>query len=188
MKLLWTKSNNIGSKLIEWGTGGDCSHFAVVFDDRPGGYGILFHSHITGAGLDYFGSFTEKNQIVHAMEPKYPLNEEAVYQALVSRFNHRPYDRLAYLYFGVRVFMLKFFGVPLPQRNRWGDRDALLCTEVAQALSESGVIGLPDLKDYAIISPQSLYNIVTSSCPLWVPYEPRPESNLPIDGHKSEGK
>lgn len=171
MKLLWTKRNNFGSRLIEWGTDGDCSHFAVVFDDKPGGYGLVFHSHITGVGIDWFGSFCQDYEIVHQMQPKYPINEEAIYQDLVGNFYKRPYDKLAFLYFGLCLVMRKLFGRPLPTRNQWGNKDRLLCTEIACALAQSGVVGLPDLADYGIITPTDLFKIISSVCPLWEPVD-----------------
>jgi hypothetical protein len=145
MKLLWTKRNNFGSKLIEWGTDGDCSHFAVVFDDKPGGYGLVFHSHIQGVGLDWFGSFVEHYQIVHCLQPKYPINEETVYQSLVSRFCGKEYDQLAFIYFGLCLAAHKLWGLKVPLHNQWGDKNLPLCTEIAAALQDCGIIGLPDL-------------------------------------------
>lgn len=166
MKLLWTKSNNIGSRLIQWGTGGDCSHFAVCFDDRPGGYGLVFHSSMVGANLDFLGSFQGNHQIVHCLEPSQELDEEKIYLALVSRFNHKPYDKLAYLYFALRVLGLKLFRIPLPSRNIWGNKDFLLCTEMGQALKDAGVPHMPDIQDYGMISPPSLFINFTVD-PFW---------------------
>lgn len=171
MKLLWTKRNSLGSKLIEWGTDGDCSHFAVVFDDKPGGYGLVFHSTLTsGVNIDWLGDFEKSNEVVHVMVPACEIDEEVIYQSLVQRFYHKGYDKLAYIYFALRVLLFKGFGVKLPVKNLWGDKNRLLCTEMAKALKDSGVMGLPDLADYAMISPYSLYQIMKSAGHLWKYY------------------
>ena len=172
MKLLWTRRNTFGSKLIEWGTDGDCSHFAVVFDDKPGGYGIVFHSTTAiGVGLAWFGAFRQNYEIVHQMQPKYPINEEAVYQDLVGNFYGKSYDKLAFLYLGICLAGHKFFGRPLPVRNQWGNKDQFLCSEIYTALSQSGVIGLPELGDCGMLSPTKLHQIIVEKCPLWEPVD-----------------
>lgn len=50
VKLVWVAADKIGSRLIRWGLDSDCSHFAVVFDERDDvtfgiPRGVVFHSY-----------------------------------------------------------------------------------------------------------------------------------------------
>jgi len=166
MKLLWTKSNKIGSKLIRWGTNSESSHFCVLFDDKPGGYGIVFHSQFTGVNIKWFGEFQRSNTIVKCLSPKLKINEEALYQILVSNYYGKPYDNLAFLYWTLSVLAHKVFGTDFPTHNQWGDREAFLCTEIGQDLFQLANLKVNKGKDFGMITPDDLFTFFEES-DLW---------------------
>lgn len=166
MRLLWTRSPKIGSRLIRWGLGEKASHFAVVFDDRPGGYGLVFHSKFTGVGLEWWGHFQKHNEVVYQITPDTTLeSEEALYQEILSRYYGSRYDTKALLYWAWRTILKKLFGWPIPPRNAWGDEGAYLCTELAEALTRSpfmpAELKAVTVSDYGMVTPQNLYNRMT---------------------------
>ena len=150
MKLYFTTSNLIFSKVIRWALKEPCSHFAVCFDDR-----VVFQSNLVGTSLCWADVFRSKNVVVKEISLNLSLEqEEAIYQNLI-RMSSKPYDWVAFFYFCYRGLLFRLFNKPLPAHGpqRSG---AYLCTEVAYALKP-----IADIKEeLAIISPYKLYYLL----------------------------
>lgn len=163
---LWTTSSKAGASLIRWGTNGKASHFAVGFD-MLGDRGVVFHSHLSGLRIDWAKDFMKNNRIVWELEPILSLQlqaEERLYQAVTKNYG-TPYDYKALLYFGWRVFLKKILGWSIPKYNKWGDKKAFLCTEIAETMSEElkdiFQVELPKYK--GMISPDLLFHTMKES-------------------------
>lgn len=173
MRFLFSTSKKPVSKLIRWGLGTDCSHFALAFDEGPSGKGIVFHSRLQGVGIDWFSLWSKENKIIHALEFKEKLEpeiEEMIYLSIVERYIGKPYDQGAFAYWSLMVLKKKLVGGGLPSRNLWGSKGSFLCTALAEALREAP-INCPELvgvKDLEILSPCSLFKILSTSPSLQV--------------------
>ena len=161
MKLLFTTSGKIGSKLIRWGTGCDCSHFAVSFDEGPTS-GIVFHSHLEGVNIAPYPWFIQQNKVIHSLSPIAAMDEEAIYQKMVNMFYGKPYDKLAFTYFAWSALKHKLFGSPWPVTNPWGESNAYLCTEIAAALADVPCVGLKS-RDFGAVFPHELWGMFPQS-------------------------
>jgi len=165
MMFLFSTSDKIGAKAIRWALDEPCSHFAIVFDEREDGYGVVFHSHLSGVQFDWFRSWHTQNKIVYALRPKSVqlLEEERIYQAIVSQFYGKRYDAAAFVEFGVRALRRKLFGTAIPARSSFGQKDAYLCTEIAPALQQAKpeYFSAPLTGD--LTTPYALFNNMNSS-------------------------
>jgi hypothetical protein len=148
MKLIWTKSHLPLSKLIRWGLDEPVSHFAVVIEDS-----IVFHSNLWGVHIEWYSTFKEHCEVVYEIEVDGTFEDV---KPIIDKLAGKPYDIKALLFFAYRGALLKFFKIPLPNRNYWADPDALLCTGLAQAF-------VPSDKDYEIVSPYQLYLMIKQS-------------------------
>lgn len=132
MKIVFTRGNSILSKFICWLSGDPVSHMAIVFDDK-----LVFHSNLLGVHITWYNTFLKKSQVVLFLEYTLTLEkEEEVYSAIINNFDGKSYDYGALLFFFWRGCLYKFFNIPLPSRNLWGDRDRFLCDELVQVLPE----------------------------------------------------
>jgi len=127
MKLVTTKNNSIGSRIIRWATGEDESHFLFVFDDS-----LVFHSRFLGTGLGWWNTIKRKNEIVWSLEVPLPLEtEEAFYRSFVDGYDGDGYDFLGAFYLGFRLILYRFLGVKMPSKNRLGRPNKHFCSELA---------------------------------------------------------
>ena len=159
MMFLFTSSPKIGSRAIRWALDEPCSHFAMVFDERENGYGIVFHSHLSGVSFDWFRNFYTTNRIVVALRPKNITlsDEERLYQSIVSRFYGKKYDKKQFLEFAYYALRRKATGSEIPSTSRFGKKDAFLCTEISAGIKEAKpeYFGSPFSGD--LITPYQLY-------------------------------
>lgn len=148
MKVLFTKNPSlIGSRAIMWGLDEPCSHVAMVFFQS-----IVFHSTLAGIHLEPLVTFLEKNEIVYEIdiEVKHGKERELFDKVSKERFGGS-YDMSAFLYFGWRVFLKKFFNKPLPLSNKFNSRRDEFCVEFAAT-----VLGMDEI-DTSMMSPYQLY-------------------------------
>lgn len=160
MKLLFVKSNQIGSKLIRAGLQEDSSHFAVCFDDQAKGSGIVFESNAKGAVLSWFGHFKKTHYLVHALSFKEPMSleaEEEIYRSMLVQYSGQGYDWRALGYWILQVIGNRVLGLPIAKQNVWQQAGYNLCTGLAGGIpciagwaKENGV-------DLEMIGPTSLY-------------------------------
>lgn len=167
MIFLWANSGKIGSKLIRWGLGTDCSHFAVVFDEKPQGLGVVFHSQLFGGvQIEWWNHFRKTHKICHALRVNSSLflvEEEEVYQTVVSRFYGQEYDHKAFIFWAYALMLYKMFGVKVPSINAWQESGRDLCTEIGKGFAEIPWLQIPQIQDYAMISPHNMYHIFKQS-------------------------
>lgn len=125
MRFVGSRSNTIGSKLIQWATGSKSSHVLIVFDDQ-----LVIHSKLmTGVDLEWFTSWKKKNEIVWNIYLPLPLEkQEEIYQHILNEYDDKDYDYLAFLYWPIALIKHRFFKVPWPSHNPWGTQQGLLCT------------------------------------------------------------
>lgn len=157
MRLLFTKNHNVGSKLIMWGTEGDCSHFAAEFDECL----VLQSNMLQGVNLTSTNEFMNHNEIVHELKFELPLDmEEAVYQPLVKRLAGKTeYDRKAMCYWALCVINHRITGAPIPEVNKWGDPKKFMCIEVAEQLPDF-LFGNYRPDNLKFTSPTTLFHII----------------------------
>lgn len=155
MKLVWTKSNLILSVLIRWGLDVDCSHFILVFES-PGG-GLCFESNLLGTHPKFWKNDQKTLTIVHELDVKLPVEtENKVWDVVVDKYDGKPYDYGAFVYFAWRAILKKIFKIPMPAKNKLEKSGTYLCDEVYQALVDAGA--LPDLGiDIAMSSPHDVF-------------------------------
>lgn len=159
MRFLFTTSSLIGAKAIRSLLQEPCSHFCVTFDERPNGFGIVFHSSFHGVRIEWANDFLKRNRVVYGLTPREEKGlefEERIYQSLVSSFYGADYDWGLFAEFGFYAARRRLLGTPIPPRSRIGKSHAYLCTEIA-----------PKIKDVApeyfgeplpeMISPYRLY-------------------------------
>ena len=159
MMFLFTTSNKIGARAIRWALNEPVSHFATVFDESENGYGIVFHSTMSGVEFAWWKDFYKHNKIVYALRPKslsLPV-EEKVYQSIVGSHYGKRYDNLAFLAFGYFALRRKLSGSPIPGRSSFGSADRYLCTELSHSIKKLCPEFIPNTLADELISPYSLY-------------------------------
>lgn len=160
MRIVFTKSNLIGSKLIRWGLNEPTSHVAFVFDEK-----LVIHSSLNGVELAWFNTFCKKNDIVFHLKYDLPLEqEEEIYQSILNNYDSSGYDYKAYFYFAWCILKMKLFKTPLPKSNAWGSKGSFLCTEMITTLPFW--LLKVDSKDYGIVSPYALYQELLKKHPI----------------------
>lgn len=154
MRLIWTKSNLILSKLIRWGLNEDCSHFAIVFDSPAGG--LMFESNLLGTHPKFYKTAKKHCEIVHEIVLNVSVEvEDRVWDIVVDNYDDEPYNFGAFLYFAWRAFLYKAFKRPFPAVNKWSKPDTHLCDQLYDAVEN---IAAPNLNiDLAITSPHKVY-------------------------------
>ena len=165
MTLLWSKNSKIGSHLIRLGTEGDCSHFAVCFDDVV----VLQSNMHQGVNLTSLNEFKKHNTIVHEIRLNLPLElEEAIWKPLVRRLaGNYSYDFKAVIYWTYEIIKRRLLGTTLPTSNRWSESNKYLCVEIASELP-GFLFGNEKIEGLDIISPEALFRIIdlkTNSSP-----------------------
>jgi len=163
MKMIWTKSALPFSKLVRYGLGTDCSHFAIVFDTPAGG--LMFESNLLGTHPKFYKSALAHMEVVHQIDlPLHIVDEDEVWDEVVARLDGREYDWGAFFYFCWRGALKKFFARPLPKKNAWAKDGTDLCVEVFSAVKKYTA-----LKDVAIelsmTGPHELYLLLTEAKP-----------------------
>jgi hypothetical protein len=160
VKLLFVKSSKPASKLIQWGLKSDCSHFAVCFDEQANGSGIVFHSVLGGATLEWFGLFKKQYDVVHALEFKTRLtlaDEEDIYQGMLSQYSGQSYDYFAFMYWFYVALKWRVFGKPIPLKNSWAKAGFNLCTGLAAGVKWINQWAQENNIDLEMIAPHDLH-------------------------------
>lgn len=155
MRLIWTKSNMVLSRLIRWGLDTDCSHFAIVFNSPAGG--LMFESNLIGTHPSFYKNSSKKFELVHSIDLNIPAElENMVWDKIVDKYDGKGYDFGAFAYFIWRGILKKFLNISMPDKNRWATENAFLCVECGNVLEEFGIV-LPLGIDTAIASPHEVY-------------------------------
>jgi hypothetical protein len=167
MEFLFVKSGKVGSQLIRWGLGEDCSHFAVRFDLMP--KPVLIEARgDTGRvqGTTDLAPFYRDQTIVHRLMLAHAdMNfEKALYRTMYPRVGEC-YDYKAMAFWTVAVAARRLFGLPAPTENKWGSRTDHYCVEVLQGSEPvlKQYLGVDLMKiDLEMTSPFGLYRLLKS--------------------------
>lgn len=155
MKLIWTKSSLPLSVFIRWGLNTDCSHFAIVFDSPAGG--LMFESNLLGTHPKFFKTALKEMTVVHEIDVIVSTEvEDKIWDIVVDKYDHQPYNYLAFFYFCYRAILNRVFRIPFPINGLYTKSNGDLCTQVYKSLIDSNV--MPDLGlDLTVTSPHDLY-------------------------------
>ena len=133
MRILFTKSGKIGSRLIRLVTGEPISHCAVYSDD-----GYILHSTFTGPVLETFEEFTGKNTIVYSVKvADIPLD--------VRNYRGAGYDYTAFFWLALRYLMPDY----VKKQDIRQLSGAYLCTELVTDIL---------IDEEKLLTPYQLYN------------------------------
>lgn len=163
MRLLWTTSDSLAARAIQYGTDGDCSHVAIAFDRLGSVENKVFHSQIgTGAQQIPLYRFMKEYRIVHAIGlPMISvLQERDLYIDYLKKYSGQVYDYPAMAYWIYRATLLKAFNVGLPRHNPLAVDHANLCTELLKPVCNLLNISLG--YDFEMVSPHQAYKIINS--------------------------
>lgn len=159
MRLLFSKNNKIGSYLIRWGTEGDCSHFAVEFDDCF----VLQSNMKQGVNALSSNEFFQHNELVHSIQYNLTLEqEEQIYKVMIKKLAGKvSWDFMAALFWMKEIIKHRIFDSPIPKVNAWGDPNRMMCIELASQLPDWIFAGnKPESLD--LMSPQTLFHVLDS--------------------------
>lgn len=165
MKLIFSTSNRLGSRAIAWGTDGEASHVALLFDEDTDD-GVIFHA--TGAHGTlpmWFSEFKKKNKIVYALEFSPALGsevEDRIFKKMITEYAGQKYDYKALLFWLVMGLRRKIFGTALPDRNAWAKAGYNLCTAMIGLLAKEipSLFWGPNI-DWEMISPDAIYHLLS---------------------------
>lgn len=161
MEFLFTTTDSWESKLIRWGLGVDCSHFAIRFGD------IVFHSYEGRIREDSYYDFSRQVRIVHTIKIPLSRSEEVIsaitiLQIMRTALTGKKYDFTAIYYWAWRGLLKKLTGRPIPRHNLWGKKNKFYCCEIVIPI-------IPELQkitglklnniDWEMKSPHDMYEI-----------------------------
>lgn len=157
MRVIETKSNSILSIIIRWAFGSKGSHILFSFDKDE----WVVHSNLLGVNIRLFKNFMKHVEIVDQIEyaELSLVEEEEIFQSLLSETSEEPYDWPGFAYFIWRGFLLKAFKIPLPKSNTWGRSNMQLCTEMIGKLPKY-LTKIPDDLDLGITTPDRAMQIL----------------------------
>lgn len=148
MKIVFTKSNNIFSKLIRFFLNEPVSHMAIVFDEK-----IVFQSNLLGVSIAWYETFKKKNDVVYEFDFNTVLEkEEELYQNVITVNDEKDYDFAAFFYFSWRAILYKFFKIPIPRFNKFNNINQYLCIEILKFFKKD-----IDSNELAMLSPFQVY-------------------------------
>lgn len=132
---LWTNApRKIGSQLIRWGLGEDCSHYALQFYCDRGDDALVIESRFPGGvRVRSRKRFLENNEVVHSMKiPFSKETEDKLFFTACQRLLGIKYDwpAIAYFAFAVLLHKASFRKMPLPKKNPWGHDNMTYCNEI----------------------------------------------------------
>jgi len=163
MIFFWTKSSKIGSRLIRWGLGEDCSHFAIGFFEDSNDPRVLESRLENGVRDVSFSEFiSDGKKIIHAIQwPEIGVEENRVYTYIKNEIEGRPYDAPAVIFWALAGIKRKLFGGGFPIKNDWGRDELFYCVEIVSAMPRDLLedFGLEFLKDdIEMMSPHQVFD------------------------------
>lgn len=159
MKILFTKSNNIVSKIIRYVLNEPVSHVVLQFEN-----GMIIHSDFLGVSIqwqkEYF-SRKIKNEALYSIEYNCEVSDEELIKIIMDSVASKPYDFKAVSYFTLCSLLHKFTGIRIT-RNEWNNKNEYICTEMVELLPGKIQSVLKNV-DLSITSPYRLYKILESN-------------------------
>jgi len=138
MKVLFTTSNKIGSRVIRKVTGEPVSHCALQFE--CGDYRLVIHAGLHGVEIIPLAWFLQTNQLLYEIS----IKEDEPRLIDLDVYVKKSYDFMAILWLGF-CFLINC----RPSRNNWAVKKAHMCTELVTEI----LYGEAD----SVITPYGLY-------------------------------
>jgi hypothetical protein len=154
MKILFSTTNQIVSKIIRKGLNEPVSHVALQFEN-----GIVVHSSMTGVQTDWKDEYLSENIIVYEI-PIIIKNENEFLNNMMTETNNKKYDYSAFFYFCWRGLLKKIFKKPFPKKNKFGKNHAYICTELVKMIPDDKIQEKLKNIDLEMISPYVLYKLI----------------------------
>lgn len=127
IRILFTRSNLIGSKLIRWGLEEPVSHTAIEYD------GLVFHANHLGVIIEPIGHFTKHSTVVYLVDVPDPDGLTKL-RRMTTKYWRAPYDGGSVAWLSIRA-LLKKIGIKLKKANLWNSSSMFICHEwVTQVL------------------------------------------------------
>lgn len=141
MKIVFTKSNRLFSKLIMAVTDEPVSHVILEFGE------FVIHSNLLGLHVESKESFYKTSFPVFSVDC-HDLEEHPLFHLLASE-EHSLYDFGAFLFLGISLLARHYLRIPLPKSNLWQATGMFICTE--------WITRVIDQKEDSMITPYKLY-------------------------------
>lgn len=159
MKILFSASDLIGSKIIRNITEEDVSHCAIYLDN----FNLVIQSVFSGFDIKSVEEFRVVNRIVHSVEVVKSKGEEADFLVDVIKKNFgRWYDFGGLVFIGISLLLKKYFNRKMPTQNLWSDSSFDYCIELV--VKEFPVIK-DDIDFSETLTPGGLYKLLLKYYP-----------------------
>lgn len=155
--MIETKSHSILSIIIRWAFNSKGSHVLFSFDNDR----WVVHSNLLGVNIRLFKNFMKSVVVVDQIDYSHLslVEEEEIFQALLSDTSEESYDWPGFAYFIWRGFLFKLFKIPLPSKNAWGKSNMQLCTEMIGKLPKT-LTNISEDIDLGITTPDKAMSIL----------------------------
>lgn len=138
IQFIYSSNNKIGSKLIRFATREKdqllCevpSHFSILIWE----WIIIESTVLYGVEPKLYAKFKDHNKIIAAFAPKYDQKTATDIAKRVAESNRNAsYDLAAALYLGVYEILNYYFGVAIPEKNRFDNSKDFFCNEIYRDL------------------------------------------------------
>lgn len=151
MIFIFTTSNAIGSKLIEWGLGTKYSHFAIAESNISDAF-VIDSTIEDNVSLQKFYEFQKKYKVVCYFEiPSIDRKEsQRIFNKLYSTIKNKKYDYKGVTWLGLAVlWYYKILRKPLPRENKWADKNSFYCSEILSVIEDDLFIHGVNLTKYS---------------------------------------
>jgi hypothetical protein len=135
MRVLFTKSNSLLSRIIRGITNEPVSHCAIECS------GWVMHSNLLGAHVELPQTFESHSEIVYTVEIDF---DQAKLMATYAKCDQHMYDFGGLAYLGLRYLI-----PALPKKNLWQTTGMFLCTEFVNEIVNN--------TEDSMITPYGLY-------------------------------
>lgn len=158
MRIIFTANRSLFSRVVRWTFREPASHVALVFDNDL----WLVQSNLLGMNIRIFEPFIQNHSIIDSLDYDLDLaHEEEIFQSVIRITAEQEYDWPGFIYFAWRGFLLRLFGLSLPEKNEFGRDRMNLCTEMVSYLPE-WLTGISKGTDLGIMTPWKLRNLLRS--------------------------
>jgi len=137
IQLGFSKRNEIGAKIIRYGTKDNNqsfsdvpSHFFIMFF----GFLVIDSTFSKGLAARNIDNFKKDNEIVKLYDFSSNVSDDIYFYEVSERLG-RKYDFIGILYIGWRIFLKKIFNTPIPKKNKLERKDKDFCTEVFEYIT-----------------------------------------------------
>ena len=150
MIILFTRNDNLSSKIVRFVVGEDVSHVALQIGP------FVVHSDLFGIKVEHGVHYLQKNQVVR----KLIFKNTVCIDDIVNKHWDKKYDFKGMLYLGWRAMLKKIFRIPFPDTNRFGKDNAYMCTEVLEFVRYDRIAEALEGVNLDTVTPHQLYKIL----------------------------